>query len=295
MMQYHVPVLLEESLDGLQIRSDGIYIDATFGGGGHARAIVNKLDDNGHLFAFDQDEESRKNLWEDQRLTFVLSNFRYIREYMAYYHIDSVDGILADLGVSSWQIDQETRGFSYRTQQRLDMRMNQSQAVTAADILQQYNEVALVRMFSAHAGIRNARTLAVEICKARATIRITDAQTLMQVIAPCIRGNRMRYLSQVFQALRIEVNGEDSALADFLKAAGELLKPEGRLVVISYHSGEDRLVKQYVKGEYEDAGGRSFGFKQITKKPLIPDDKQIKENNRARSALLRIAEKYWLT
>jgi len=294
-MSYHVPVLLNESLEGLGIRPDGIYVDVTFGGGGHSRAIIDKLDDKGHLFAFDQDEESKENLWDDQRMTFVLSNFRYLREYMQYYHVAGVDGILADLGVSSWQIDQESRGFSYRTRQPLDMRMNTAQTLTAAEILHQYDEVSLVQMFSKHAGIRNARTLASEICKARATIRITDADTLLQVISPCIRGNRMRYLSQVFQALRIEVNAEDQALAEFLNAAGEVLNGGGRLVVISYHSGEDRLVKQYVKAEHEDAGGRSFGFKQITKKPLVPDELEIKENSRARSALLRIAEKYWIT
>jgi 16S rRNA (cytosine1402-N4)-methyltransferase len=291
-MSYHTPVLLEECLEGLRISAGGVYVDATFGGGGHARAIVNKLDDKGHLFAFDQDEESRANLWKDHRITFVQSNFRYLREYMSYYHVSGVDGILADLGVSSWQIDQEERGFSYRSQQRLDMRMNQGQSVTAADIIHQYDEVRLVGMFSRHAGVRNARTLASELCKARATIRIADAETLLQVIAPTIRGNRMRYLSQVFQALRIEVNEEDKALEEFLVDSGEVLHESGRLVVISYHSGEDRMVKQYVKGIHQDTEGRSFGFKQITKKPIVPDEEQIKENNRARSALLRIAEKY---
>jgi 16S rRNA (cytosine1402-N4)-methyltransferase len=293
-MNYHVPVLLEACLQGLQLRPDGVYVDATFGGGGHAKAIINKLDDKGHLFAFDQDVESRANLWEDPRITFIQSNFRYLKAHISYYHVAGVDGILADLGVSSWQIDQEERGFSYRTQQQLDMRMNQAQTVTAADILHQYDEVRLIEMFSAHGGVRNARTLAGEICKARATIGIADAETLLQVIAPCIRGNRMRYLSQVFQALRIEVNEEDKALAEFLTDAGDVLMENGRLVVISYHSGEDRLVKHYVKGTHQDSEGREFGFRQITKKPLIPDENQIKENSRARSALLRIAEKYWL-
>ena len=290
-MNYHIPVLLTESVDALEIKTDGIYIDATFGGGGHARAITEKLSDKGHLFVFDQDEESKANLWEDARITFVQSNFRYLKEYMQYYHVTEVHGILADLGVSSWQLDQDDRGFSYRTRQPLDMRMNQAQSITAADILHSYDEEALIRMFSEHGEIRNAKTLVAEICKARASMRIADTEMLQQIISPCIRGNRMRYLSQVFQALRIEVNDEDNALRTFLIAAGEVLSDKGRLVIISYHSGEDRLVKQYLKKEHEDDSGIKFRFLLINKKPVVPDEEQITENIRARSALMRIAEK----
>ena len=290
-MSYHDPVLLAESIEGLAIRPTGIYVDATFGGGGHAKAILEKLGDEGHLFVFDQDEESRKNLWEDTRMTFVQSNFRYLGEYMQYYRVRGVDGILADLGVSSWQIDQDERGFSYRSRQPLDMRMNRAQQLTAAEILHSYDEAALIRMFSEHGEIRNAKTLVAEICKARATMRIDDAEMLLQVITPCIRGNRMRYLSQVFQALRIEVNAEDEALGDFLHAAGEVLNDQGRLVMISYHSGEDRMVKRFLKERHEDASGRQFGFRMLTKKPVVPDELEIERNSRARSALLRIGEK----
>ncbi len=290
-MQYHTPVLLFESIEGLAIQPDGIYIDATFGGGGHARVIIEKLSDKGHLFVFDQDEESKANLWEDQRITFVQSNFRYIREYMHFYNVPAVNGILADLGVSSWQLDQDDRGFSYRTRQPLDMRMNRAQSANAADILHSYDEAALIQMFSEHGEIRNAKTLVAEISKARATMRIADAEMLQQVIAPCIRGNRMRYLSQVFQALRIEVNEEDKVLREFLIAAGEVLSDKGRLVVISYHSGEDRLVKQFLKKEHENDSGIKFRFLMMNKKPVVPDENQITENIRARSALMRIAEK----
>lgn len=290
-MKYHTPVLLHESIEGLAIRPDGIYIDATFGGGGHARAIIERLSDKGHLFVFDQDEESRANLWVDERLTFVQSNFRYLKEYIYYYDIPEVHGILADLGVSSWQLDQDDRGFSYRTRQPLDMRMNRAQPMTAADVLHTYDESALIQMFSMHGEIRNAKTLVAELCKARATMKIADADMLQQIIAPCIRGNRMRYLSQVFQALRIEVNEEDKALQEFLEAAGDVLGDKGRLVVISYHSGEDRLVKQFLRQEHEDDAGNPYGFLQVNKKPVIPDETQIEENIRARSALMRIAEK----
>lgn len=295
MTSYHAPVLLNESIEALRIHEGGVFVDATFGGGGHARAILKELGDKGHLFAFDQDEESKVNLWKDTRITFVLSNFRYLHQYMQYYHVDGVDGILADLGVSSWQIDQEARGFSYRTPQPLDMRMNRAQRLTAADILQHYDADALQQMFSAHGEIRNARTLVAEICKARATIKIDNAALLQQIIAPCIRGNRMRYLSQVFQALRIEVNVEDKALDEFLVAAGEILHVGGRLVVIAYHSGEDRRVKHYLKETHRDAEGKEFGFHRINKKPITPVGTEIQENIRARSALMRIAEKYLIT
>jgi 16S rRNA (cytosine1402-N4)-methyltransferase len=211
---------------------------------------------------------------------------------MEYYHVAGVDGILADLGVSSWQFDKEERGFSYRTShQPLDMRMNRAQPLTAADILQRYDEAALIRTFSEHGEIRNAKTLVSEISKARATMQISDIGVLQQIIAPCIRGNRMRYLSQVFQALRIEVNAEDEALREFLLAAGHVLKDKGRLVVISYHSGEDRIVKQFIKSEQEDGAGNTIEFLPINKKPVTPDENQISENTRARSALMRIAEK----
>jgi len=297
-MDYHQPVLLTDSVEGLAITPSGIYIDATFGGGGHSELILSKLDDKGHLFAFDQDEDARANVMSDDRLTFVAGNFRFLTEYLTYYEVGMVDGILADLGVSSWQFDNPERGFSYREDFALDMRMNQAQSFTAADIIAKYSEDDLVRLFSDYGQVRNAKTLAAQIVEERRMCRIETIAGFIEAIGSCIRGSRPRYLAQVFQSLRIEVNHEIEALKDFLSAATEWLKPEGKLVVISYHSVEDQLVKRWMKtgndrGEVQkdDFGRMLAPLKMLTKRPVVPGENEIKLNNRARSAKMRIAEK----
>lgn len=260
--------------------------------------ILSKLDDKGHLFAFDQDEDARANVVPDGRLTFVAANFRFLTEYLVYYGVGKVDGVLADLGVSSWQFDNPERGFSYREDHALDMRMNQRQAFTAADIIASYSERDLVRLFSDYGQVRNAKTLAAEIVTQRRQRRIDTIAGFIDVIGSCIRGSRAKYLAQVFQSLRIEVNHEVEALKEFLGAATEWLKPDGRLVVISYHSVEDQLVKRWMKSgnergeiQKDDFGKVLAPLKMLTKKPVIPDEIEIGLNNRARSAKMRIAEK----
>jgi len=297
-MEYHKPVLLTESIEGLKIKPSGIYVDATFGGGGHSKSILNGLDDKGHLFAFDQDEDAKRNVWDDDRLTFVQSNSRHLTRIMEYYDVSSVDGVLADLGVSSWQFDNPERGFSYREDHALDMRMNQQQEVTAANIVMTYSEDALVALLSDYGQVRNAKTLARRLVECRDAGDIRTIGDLLQAMEPCIWGNRVRYLSQVFQALRIEVNDEIGALHDLMESSIELLSPGGRLVVISYHSVEDQVVKRWMKaGNREgvvvtdDTGHRKIPLKMLTKKPTVPTDEEIELNNRARSAKLRIAVK----
>ncbi|MBK9981818.1 MAG: 16S rRNA (cytosine(1402)-N(4))-methyltransferase RsmH [Saprospiraceae bacterium] len=299
MSEYHIPVLLNESLDGLAIRPDGIYVDVTFGGGGHSREILNRLDDKGHLFVFDQDEDAVQNLWGDDRMTLINSNFRYITRWMKYYNVDSkIDGILADLGVSSYQFDNPQRGFSYRFDEALDMRMNQKQTLTAADVLNEYDVQHLQEMFSQYGEITNAKTLAQQIVQARTGRRIETTGQLVSVAEAVLRGHKMQYLSQLFQALRIEINDEMNALKDMLKGAEEVLKPGGRLSVISYHSLEDRLVKRFFKsGNFEGEpetdffGKRSVGWKVITKNPIEADVEEQARNPRSRSGKLRVAEK----
>ena len=295
---YHLPVMLTESIDALNIRPNGVYVDVTFGGGGHSRGILDKLGDKGHLFAFDQDEDARANALPDDRFTFVAANFRYLSEYMAYYGVDGVDGVLADLGVSSWQFDNPRRGFSYREDHALDMRMNQSQRLTAADVVMRYAENDLLRIFSDYGQVRNAKTLVRYIALARKGVTIRTINEFIDVIAPCVRGSRPKYLAQVFQALRIEVNDEMGALHEFLEAATGVLRSEGRLVVISYHSVEDKAVKNWFRSgnasgqlEKDDYGRTDTPFKIITRKPLVPGIDEVKDNNRSRSAKLRCAEK----
>ena len=297
-MEYHLPVLLKESIEGLNINPSGIYVDTTFGGGGHSKSILHELDDKGHLFAFDQDEDARNNLWEDDRLTFIASNSRYLRHYMDYYGIDGIDGLLADLGVSSWQFDNPKRGFSYREDHALDMRMNTSQKITAADVIMRYNEDEIVRVLSDYGQVRNAKTVARELVSKRSNTPIDTIGRLLEVLQPLIRGNRARYLAQVFQALRIEVNDEIAALEELLHQVTELLNPGGRLVVISYHSVEDQLVKRWMKAgnssgivESDDQGHRYRPFVVLTRKPIVPTAEEINVNNRARSAKLRVAQK----
>lgn len=299
MSEYHVPVLFDASLEGLSIKPDGLYVDATFGGGGHARGIAQRLDDKGHLFVFDQDEDAAANLWSDDRVTLINSNFRHIHRWMKYYGVDGqIDGLLADLGVSSYQFDNPERGFSYRFDEPLDMRMNRRQSLTAADILNTYDAADLQSMFSTYGEVTNAKTLAQQIVTARSSRKIRTTGDLVQIAEHVVKGQKMRYLSQLFQALRIEINDEINALKDLLKGADHILKPGGRIVVISYHSLEDRLVKRFFKsgnfeGEIETDffGKRTHTWKVITKNPIEPDITEQSANPRSRSAKMRTAEK----
>lgn len=297
MSEYHVPVLLNESLDGLAIKPNGIYVDVTFGGGGHAREISRRIDDKGHLFVFDQDTDAVANLWDDSRVTLILSNFRHLTQWMRYYGVAGrVDGILADLGVSSHQFDDPTRGFSYRYDEALDMRMNPDQRLTAAIVLNTYTEAKLQEMFSRYGEVTNARTLARHIITARDTSPIQTTGQLAEIAEQIAKGQKMRYLSQLFQALRIEINDEMTALRELLQASAEVLAPDGRLSVISYHSLEDRLVKRFMKtGNFEGEretdffGHTTSHWNVITSKPVEPSEEEMMRNPRSRSAKLRIA------
>jgi 16S rRNA (cytosine1402-N4)-methyltransferase len=298
MSEYHQPVMARECVEGLAIREEGVYVDVTFGGGGHSRLIIEQLGDNGHLYGFDQDEDAKANALEDERFTFVAANFRYLKRFLKLHGVKAVDGILADLGVSSHQFDDASRGFSYRFDHELDMRMNVHDEVTAAKVVNEYSVDYLQQMFSRYGEVRNAKTLAQRIVEQRAVRTISTIGDLLAVVEPIIRGQRHRYLAQVFQAIRMEVNEEVPALKDLLEQALEVLKPGGRLVVISYHSIEDRLVKNFLKtGNIEGQVDKDFygniyrPFKLITRKALVPSEEELKHNSRARSAKLRIAEK----
>ena len=298
MNSYHIPVMLDECITGLMINPDGIYIDATFGGGGHAREIAGRLT-SGRLFAFDQDEDAVKNVPNDDRIIFIRSNFRYIRNFLKYYDIEEVDGILADLGVSSHDFDEADRGFSFRFDAPLDMRMNQESDFTAAKVIEKYDSGDLIRIFRDYGEIKNAHRLAGAIMAARNEKPITTTGDLQQAIQNCIpRAIEKKYLAQVFQALRMEVNKEKEVLMEFLDSALGLLKPGGRLVVMTYHSIEDRLVKNFMKsGNFEGTINQDFfgnfisPFTLINRKVMIPSEEEIKINPRSRSAKLRIAEK----
>lgn len=299
MTDYHKPVLLTESIEALNIAEAGIFVDATYGGGGHSRLILQKLDAKGHLYSFDQDEDVLPNLiTEEERFTFIHHNFRFFKRFLRLHGVSQLDGVLGDLGVSSHQLDDATRGFSFRFDTDLDMRMNQEGEVTAADVLRTYSAEALQQMFSRYGEVRNSKTLAQAIVAERNQKAIRTTSDFLMMLNPLIRGNRNRYLAQVFQALRIEVNDEMGALQTFLSEARELLKPGGRLVIISYHSLEDRLVKNFIKtGNFDGEVIKDFygnierPFKLITKKALLPSKQEIDQNPRARSAKLRIAEK----
>lgn len=301
---YHKTVLLHEAVDGLAIRpeADGIYVDATFGGGGHSREILNRLGPNSILIAFDHDQDAWRNAPDDQRLIRVTENFRYLSRFLRLHGYPKVDGILADLGVSSWQFDTPERGFSIRTEGPLDMRMDQRLEKTALSVLQSYTEPQLLHIFSAYGEVRNARQLARHIATQRNQAPLRSTDHLKALIAPVIKGNPNRYLAQLFQALRIEVNEELTALEEFLAQTPACLKPGGRLSIISFHSLEDRIVKQFMKrGRLEDQspeaalqlmiGKEEKIFKIITPKPIEPTEDEIKLNPRARSARLRIAER----
>ncbi len=291
--------MLKESVDGLEIKKDGIYVDVTYGGGGHSREILKRLNENGRLIAFDQDADAERNTIDDKRLTVVPQNFRYLKNYLKIYGIAKIDGLLADLGVSSHQFDIAERGFSFRFEGPLDMRMNKNSSLTAAAILNEYPEEKLISIFRNYGEVDNAKKLVFEIIKRRMESKI-DKTTDLVVIADMLVGGKYRnqYLAKVFQALRIEVNQELEVLKELLLQTKELLKPKGRLVVITYHSLEDRLVKNFLKkgsfsGELEKDffGNQLVDFKQINNKPLVPSDDELKVNNRARSAKLRVAEK----
>ena len=296
---YHVPVLLQESIDGLDIKPDGVYVDVTFGGGGHSREILSRLGKNGHLYSFDQDEDAEKNKFDDERFTFVRSNFRYLKNWMRYYGVDHIDGLLADLGVSSHHFDDETRGFSFRFDAPLDMRMNKRAGTTAADIINHYNEEQLSDIFYIYGELKNARKIASVIAKARVEKAIETTGDLMTITEKLFQREReKKELAKLFQALRIEVNHEMDALKEMLNGACEVLCQGGRLSVITYHSLEDRIVKNIIKaGNAEGKVKQDFfgrieaPFKQVTNKVITPSNEEQQRNPRSRSAKLRIAEK----
>lgn len=298
MTEYHNPVMLKESIEGLNINPEGVYVDVTFGGGGHSRAILEKLT-TGKLYAFDQDEDAVRNKIPDERFQLIQQNFKYLKNFLKMFNATPVDGLLADLGVSSYQFDVAERGFSTRFDADLDMRMNRSSKLTAEVVINTYAEEKLRTVFKEYGEVDNAAKLARLIVSERKTNPIKTIAQLREVIKSCVRKDKEnQYLAQVFQALRIEVNNELDALKQLLTQSQEVLKQGGRLVVISYHSLEDRLVKNYIRsGKFEgDAeqdffGNRITPFKAITRKPISPSEEEIKSNNRGRSAKLRIAEK----
>ncbi|MBR4364231.1 MAG: 16S rRNA (cytosine(1402)-N(4))-methyltransferase RsmH [Prevotella sp.] len=298
-LTYHTPVLLQESVNGLNIHQDGIYVDVTFGGGGHSREILSRLGNNGHLYSFDQDADSEKNIVADDRFTFVRSNFRYIRNWMRYYHVEHIDGILADLGVSSHHFDDETRGFSFRFDAPLDMRMNKRAGGTAASVLNSYTEEQLAQIFYLYGELKNARKIASAIIKARMDKPINTTSDLLMATEKLFQKEReKKEMAKMFQALRIEVNQEMGALKEMLTSATELLREGGRLSVITYHSLEDRMVKNIMKtgnpeGKVEkDFFGRSCSpFQLVNSKVIVPSSEEQQTNPRSRSAKLRIAEK----
>ena len=301
MSEYHNPVMLTECIEGLDIKPDGIYVDVTFGGGGHSKEILKHLQGDGKLLAFDQDDESRANadLIENRSFTFVQSNFRHLKKFLRLHGVSQVDGILADLGVSSHQINTPDRGFSTRFDGPLDMRMNQSQELNAETVINTYSEQGLHKIFGQYGEVRNARTLAATICRERSIRPIQTIGAFLESIkslAP--RGKDFKYNAQVFQAIRIEVNEELKALEEMLEQSAELLKSKGKLVVMSYHSLEDRLAKNYVtKGNFKGNVEKDFygnvlrPFDPVNRKLILPSEKEVENNNRARSARLRIAER----
>lgn len=296
---YHVPVLLKESVDGLAIRPDGIYVDVTFGGGGHSKEILQRLGKNGHLYSFDQDADAERNIPGDERFTFVRSNFRYLRNWMRYYGVEQIDGLLADLGVSSHHLDDETRGFSFRFDAALDMRMNTKGGTTAAEIVNKADEQKLVDIFYLYGELKSARRIAAAIVKARTAKPIVTTHDLLHVTEHLFqREHEKKDAARMFQALRIEVNHEMDALKEMLLAATDLIKPGGRLSVITYHSLEDRIVKNVMKAGntegkiQQDFYGRiDTPFKAVNGKVIVPNNEEQQENPRSRSAKLRIAEK----
>lgn len=297
---YHVPVLLNETVDGLNIQPDGIYVDVTFGGGGHSREILRRLGPDGHLYSFDQDADAEQNVPEgESRLTFVRSNFRFIKNWMRYYGVEHLDGVLADLGVSSHHFDAEERGFSFRFNAPLDMRMNERAGITAANVVNQYAEDRLADVFYLYGEIKKSRQLAAAIVKARNNAAIETIDDLLQVVRPFMpREREKKDLARVFQALRIEVNHEMDTLQEMLEGALALLRPGGRLSVLTYHSLEDRMVKNFIRAgridgkvEQDFFGRRLTPWRAVNNKVIVPSQEEQETNPRSRSAKLRIAEK----
>ncbi|MEA3447282.1 MAG: 16S rRNA (cytosine(1402)-N(4))-methyltransferase RsmH [Bacteroidota bacterium] len=296
-MSYHVPVLLTKAVDALNVKPDGKYADLTFGGGGHSQLILSQLK-KGTLMVFDQDEDALKNIPDAKNIIAVHANFRYIKQFMRYYQIDLFDGIIADLGVSSWQIDEKERGFSFRFDAELDMRMNPDDVIKAKDVIDNYDEGNLIRIFRNYGELKNAGQIAQRIVKARKIGHIKTTGDLKELLSPLVAQHiEHKFFARVFQALRIEVNQEMEALKEFLAMVPDVLKPGGRLVVLSYHSLEDRLVKNFIRAGNPDGkiekdffGNFINPVKAITKKPVQADEKETDENPRARSVKMRIAE-----
>jgi 16S rRNA (cytosine1402-N4)-methyltransferase len=296
---YHIPVLLYEAMDGLNIREDGIYVDCTFGGGGHSAEVLLHLNKAGRLYAFDQDADVARHVLHDERFHFIPQNFRHLQRFLRLNSVTAVDGILADLGVSSHQFDEAERGFSSRLEADLDMRMDRRQSLTAAQVLNEYREADLHRIFERYGEVTNARTLARTITDLRQSAPFRTVGGFKQAIAQLVKGNPNRYFAQVFQALRIEVNDETGALRELLEQIPALLKPGGRAVIISFHSLEDRMVKRFFRnGTFEEPGSQNpyeaqtaGTLRVITKKPVTPTKEELSRNPRSRSAKLRIAEK----
>ena len=296
---YHIPVLLKESIDGLNIQPEGVYVDVTFGGGGHSREILRRLGKNGRLYSFDQDADAEQNIVADSRFTFVRSNFRYLKNWMRYYKIDHIDGLLADLGVSSHHFADESRGFSFRFNAPLDMRMNKRAGTTAADIVNKYDEETLANVFYLYGELKNSRRIAAAIVKARATYEIGTTRAFIDAIEPLFKREREKKdMAKLFQALRIEVNHEMRALKEMLEGASKCLGTGGRLSIITYHSLEDRMVKNMMRtGNVEGKLHQDFyghietPFVLINSKVITPSHEEQEQNPRSRSAKLRIAEK----
>ena len=294
-----MPVLLKESVDGLDIRPGGVYVDVTFGGGGHSREILSRLGADGRLFGFDQDADAEANIMDDGRFTFVRSNFRYLKNWMRYYGVGPIDGLLADLGVSSHHFDDAERGFSFRFDAPLDMRMTKRDGITAADVLNRYDEARLADVFYLYGELKNSRRIAAAVAKARAAKPVVTTQDLVDATAALFKREREKKdMAKMFQALRIEVNGEMGALKEMLAAAVELLRPGGRLSVITYHSLEDRIVKNFMRtGNAEGVAEQDFygrtrsPLAAVNNKVIVPDGGEQERNPRSRSAKLRIAEK----
>lgn len=297
-MAYHTPVLLKESVDGLQIKPNGIYVDVTFGGGGHSREIIKHIK-TGKLVAFDQDDDALPNLIEDKRFVFVNHNFRFLKNFLKYHRIEQVDGLLADLGVSSHHFDDPERGFSFRFEGDLDMRMNQNAKVSAKNVVNDYDEEELAKVLWEYGELKNSRKLAKVIANARTVKSLETIQDLTNCLMPFLpKHTEHKFLAKVFQALRIEVNREMEFLKEMLLQTAQVIKPGGRLVVITYHSLEDRIVKNFIKnGQFEGEAEKDFfgranvPFEAVNRKIIVPTEEEIKENNRARSAKLRIAKK----
>lgn len=296
---YHIPVLLHEVIEGLQIKPDGVYVDCTFGGGGHSKAILEKLSEKGRLLAFDQDADVVRNLPEDPRLLFIPQNFRHLSRFLRLHQYQQVDGIMADLGVSSHQFDEADRGFSTRHNAALDMRMDQRQTLTAADVINTYTAEKLHKLFEQYGEVTNAKTLARTIVDLRATVALQTIEGFKNAIREIVKGNPNKYFAQVFQALRMEVNDETGALREMLQQIPALLKPAGRVAIITFHSIEDRLVKNFFRrGSFEEPEQNPFintapvnQLRLVNKKPITATEEELKKNPRSRSAKLRIAEK----